>query len=72
MGQLVHEGEHHRHGEEHDGRQAIAPEVPIDDRPGVEEDDLDVEHDEAHRDQVEAHREPLERLAAGHDPALVG
>ena len=48
------------------------PEVPVDDGPGVQEDDLDVEDDEDHRDQVEAHREALGRLATRHDAALVG
>ena len=52
--------------------QAEGAELTEDDRPGVEEHDLDVEDDEDHRHEVEADGEPLRRLLVRHDAALVG
>src|SRR3972149_4443574 len=42
-----------------------------DNRPGIQEHDLDVEDNEQHRDQVELDREPLSGAAHRIDPALV-
>ena len=73
VGDQVHErGEHRDREDDHLDQSPNAPSSSVDDRPRVEEDDLDVEDDEDHRDQVEAHREALGRLLAGHDAALVG
>src|SRR3954468_5536503 len=67
-------------GDEHGGDeddhldQPEDPEPVVGDRPGVEEDDLDVEDDEEHRRQVVLDWEPAprQRLVDRLDPALVG
>ena len=48
------------------------PELVINDRPRVQEDDLDVEDDEDHRDEVEPHREPLGGSLSGTIPHSYG
>ena len=53
----VGEGDEHDHGEHRHLGQPELPQLAVHDRPGVEEDHLDVEDDEDHRDQVEADRE---------------
>ena len=63
-----HRGREHQHLDEPEGVQIRSEH----DRPGVEEDDLDVEDDEDHGHQVEPHRKALRRLPVGDDPALVG
>ena len=67
----VHEAHEHGRREEQDLDQPEGAEVPVDDGPGEQEDDLDVEHDEDHRHQVEPHREALGGLPRGEDAGLV-
>ena len=68
----VQEGHEDHHREDQHLHQPEDPELVEVDRPGVEEDDLDVEDDEDHRHQVEADREAGGRLDPRDDAALVG
>src|SRR4051794_24330694 len=61
----VHEADHQGEHEDRHGDEARPGEFLEQDRPGIDEDCLDIEHDEEQRNHVELHAEPLARRTAG-------